>query len=643
MANRRVLHFSLGPVQGFVEQARRTRDLWAGSFLLSWLAGKAMQAVRRQGGQIVFPSVVGSHGEITDPVLATIEGQPPEGDANLNPTIGSLPNRFKAEVGDDFNSADIATTVRQAWCTLADAVCKQFIAPIAQYGDRTQSIWQRQIDTFWEISWVVGEADGTDHKWLDARKNWRDRWPEPEGGDHCTIMGDFQELSGFVRAKQRHEQDAFWEALRSAPGLGKLDFRPDERLCAVALVKRLFPKLPSDDLKGTIGWVPGGKKDAVGNWPSTAYMSAVPWLGRFEESDSLRTKLEEYERAVIDAAGNAVRGERASNIRRLEGLGKLAWLDGNFFIESSLANERTTPLTDDPQQDRALRGDLRKRLQMLNKEAGGSASPFYAFLLMDGDKLGVLLGKYKPEEVSAALRNFTKAVNMTIVEHDGVTLYAGGDDVLAMLPIDKAIKCATALKDNYREAFRQALGGEFDEDKMTASTAVIFTQYHLPLRSVLREAHHQLDEIAKDKNGRDSLALALLKSSGKSAEWVAWWQDKHGTQPPEMLSRLVESIKKKVYSTGFFYNLRARYPMLVDESEEKLDVQVDVEKVLVAEFMKGQERKCELEEAQAAVNDLLAACSRYYSNEEGKQTDSKPVQLGGAFLARFLAKGGLEP
>ncbi|MDQ3773077.1 MAG: hypothetical protein M3461_01130 [Pseudomonadota bacterium] len=33
----RILHFTLGPVQGFVAQARRTRDLWGGSFLLSWL------------------------------------------------------------------------------------------------------------------------------------------------------------------------------------------------------------------------------------------------------------------------------------------------------------------------------------------------------------------------------------------------------------------------------------------------------------------------------------------------------------------------------------------------------------------------------------------------------------------------------
>ena len=45
-------HFTLGPVQGFVSQARRTRDFWAGSFILSWLAAVAIKAVQHQKGDI---------------------------------------------------------------------------------------------------------------------------------------------------------------------------------------------------------------------------------------------------------------------------------------------------------------------------------------------------------------------------------------------------------------------------------------------------------------------------------------------------------------------------------------------------------------------------------------------------------------
>ena len=53
--NKLYFHFTLGPVQAFVAQARRTRDFWAGSFLLSWVASVAMQEVKAQGGEVKFP------------------------------------------------------------------------------------------------------------------------------------------------------------------------------------------------------------------------------------------------------------------------------------------------------------------------------------------------------------------------------------------------------------------------------------------------------------------------------------------------------------------------------------------------------------------------------------------------------------
>ena len=37
------LDLSIGPVQSFVAQSRRTRDLWGSSYLLSYLAAHAMR------------------------------------------------------------------------------------------------------------------------------------------------------------------------------------------------------------------------------------------------------------------------------------------------------------------------------------------------------------------------------------------------------------------------------------------------------------------------------------------------------------------------------------------------------------------------------------------------------------------------
>src|SRR5579871_4196352 len=89
----RLLHFTLGPVQSFVAQARRTRDLWAGSFLLSWLAGQAMKVIGVNGGTILVPDV--EH----DALFVAVRN----GASGLGPAIGSLPNRFKAEVPAGFD------------------------------------------------------------------------------------------------------------------------------------------------------------------------------------------------------------------------------------------------------------------------------------------------------------------------------------------------------------------------------------------------------------------------------------------------------------------------------------------------------------------------------------------------------------
>src|SRR5205823_2736084 len=51
-----MLMFSLGPVQTFIAQARKTRDLWLGSYLLSKLMEAAMVGIDKLANEIVFPT-----------------------------------------------------------------------------------------------------------------------------------------------------------------------------------------------------------------------------------------------------------------------------------------------------------------------------------------------------------------------------------------------------------------------------------------------------------------------------------------------------------------------------------------------------------------------------------------------------------
>ena len=84
-------------------------------------------------------------------------------------------------------------------------------------------------------------------------------------------------------------------------------------------------------------------------------------------------------------------------------------------------------------------------------------SPFYAILLMDGDSLGELLRK-SGSAVSDALDRFTRQVPDIVDRHNGFLIYAGGDDVLALLPLEDALACAAAVRQCYLDAFRPRLG-----------------------------------------------------------------------------------------------------------------------------------------------------------------------------------------
>lgn len=52
------LIFSIGPVQGFISQARKAQDLYAGSFLVSYLSSVAWEALKEQGLKPIYPKTL---------------------------------------------------------------------------------------------------------------------------------------------------------------------------------------------------------------------------------------------------------------------------------------------------------------------------------------------------------------------------------------------------------------------------------------------------------------------------------------------------------------------------------------------------------------------------------------------------------
>lgn len=177
------LLFQVGPVQEFIAQARSTRDLWSGSYLLSWMMAHAMQLIADRFGPdcIVFPSLRGQplhdwlnctklkaacYGSASRSFWDTLNLDKSQ-DLVLTP---NLPNRFLAIVPADFCPGEIAKVFdygeseqgageRSEWRRICDA-CWEYLnsrAPLCPPGRENVKLrlWRFQCSHFWQVTWQL--------------------------------------------------------------------------------------------------------------------------------------------------------------------------------------------------------------------------------------------------------------------------------------------------------------------------------------------------------------------------------------------------------------------------------------------------------------------------------------------------------
>ena len=640
-------HFTLGPVQGFVSQARRTRDFWAGSFILSWLAAVAIKAVQHQKGNIQFPHADENY-------MLWLEGK-----GKQNPPLqGSIPNRFKSLVAavnpDTFKPEQVVEAVQEAWKALADKVWEEDLGHISR-SHEASIIWDRQIQHFWEMSWVI-TADKDDSSALDKRKNWRTYVAPKEPGVKCAMMDGWQELSGEERP-DRKKMEVFWKALRENGRHGmKSDLRENEALCAMAFIKRRFSRhFAKLDHEMAQDWQLKGWK-VPSTIPSVTYMAAVHWLEQALKKAKPEV-LQHFQQVAADLTDDEY-GEWDTNIRCLEPFAKeykhLKSLDGNVFFETSLENTNIFPAKLEKKVD-----VVKKALQAIKNNAGLSdPTPFYAILLMDGDSLGSHMSDTKKQpNITKGLAKFTKDVLEIVQQHSGFLVYAGGDDVLAILPLEDAISCAAALREHYMNCF------DPNEIPTTLSGAIEFVHINTPLTSVLKDAHKLLDDVAKDGSGRDALAIRVWKRGGLQLEWSQPWKialipDSDTTYLEKLTDLFQESDKTdEQFSNKFFYKIRERFELL-NPNENKGQKQIlddeDALSLMAMEYLNsGKSDLSSIKNAQERINrardrirPLLNQCRPVIRNKDidnsSEWKKSPKLQADGALLVRFLAQKGVE-
>ena len=716
--------YSITPVQDFIGKARKLRDYWTGSVLLSYLAFTGITAVMEELGpdHILYPSLqnqalVEQWLEKKNASFAKFLEEDDENLKNLNKSsqsIASFPNKFVFIC----NHEDIEETCKlieeridSEWKSTAGIV-KNYLLKFAEKDKAAfRKIWDNTVDKFWKYSWaatnfatVKNESELESllqkEKWqnefetmkaFDEKFKTESLYPNYDAsnlygathslaqgllaagkmkptsfkniqkGEKCPLCGEHEVLNdspkGLAASDYNKNITAFWNRIREESNskgeytqVGK-----NERLCAICALKRFLP------------------------------------LG-----DVFTDKSHILHKTLVESYGE----------------------DGNFPSTTEMARwEKDCNLSDEDRKKQAQKYHKNEIEAEDANESGDNTDKYYAFLLMDGDKMGDLINgetteatwndviNIKKKEstvfaskdfaerkrtinpalhsmISDSLNNFARyGVQPAVDSGHGKLIYAGGDDVCAILPLSTAFETADKIRKVYQLSYGEVtengsvelkepkpnlskivmhLGHSDNQNKtkISLSGAIIIAHHKQPLKEVILTAHSVLDGVAKEKSGRNSLAIRLMKRSGGDRDVWFKWEEKNVFADDEKTCResfldVISNAGEKLTPSLLYKieNLKGSFePILFDIKNGKSEQKNigESEKRMIVDLLNYEvahsiySRKDDASKAEELAKDLAGLCIKV-KNDDGKITAAENwFNPESAIIANFMAKGGVQ-
>ncbi len=488
--NESLFIFTLGPVQSFIAEARRASDLYLGSRILAEMTAAAAKAVP---GTLVFP---------TKSACDRL----------------AVPNRFVAVItGSAQQAAERAQKEAEAvWMRYANRARQQLSRLGGSVDQTLETIWNRQVTQHLAYYWAACPLD-TDYPRqyrvlqaaLDARKRTRDFEVSEERGQKDSLSG----MRAGLLTGQDKNSAAYWERIAASSHLQNPSLlrSKGERLDAIGAIKRFG--------------------DEVDAFPSTSTVAAATFLLAAREHQDAVKRHEE----IIKALGLHEISQQILFHKDL-----VAWnYDGDALFAATLTPKRLAHdygMVDrqgNPDVDLAKLEAAQTSLYKLYKAVGRKPRLYYAVLKMDGDRMAERTAQCRRQaehrELSDHLARFAdEAKRIVNTEFAGRLVYSGGDDLLALAPIEHAFSLAKRLRDK----FRQITGGGL-------SGGIAFSHHHDPLDRALQAARGA-EKTAKTEyrdDDRDALCVVALKRSGETLRVGTRW-DVDGADPAALFETL---------------------------------------------------------------------------------------------------------
>jgi CRISPR-associated protein Cmr2 len=424
---------------------------------------------------------------------------------------------------------------------------------------------------------------------LAASKSVRPFGVTKQEGWRCSLTGETEWLTtdrSQLDRSYRQQSDTLWARVaKTKPAWAK----KGEHLGALPAIKRLWPTLFSEEVADAL------ERRELGRFVvSTHTMALAHQIDRWLQEGGLT------------APGTAERLARAEPVALPRRLMRHAQHPA-FNDAKRLPGVLEAVVEDDEKASQEARRLVRETLGVKQLEA------YYALLLMDGDRMGQILSgdsqwaisyleSFHPQvragfeqlaaqnaalqdygsqkralspnrhlAISGALNDFSLHVVRHVVEeeHLGRVIYAGGDDVLAMLPVADALPAAQRLRLAYSGHDPQHTGGRDQRgltlqngfavlrewrlmrmmgERATASAGVVVAHHQAPLAAVLRELR-SAEQRAKNEGGRDALSISVIKRSGGMLNVTLKWGE-----PVKLLVALRDFLADPAVSRRAVYN-----------------------------------------------------------------------------------------
>lgn len=299
--------------------------------------------------------------------------------------------------------------------------------------------------------------------------------------------------------------------------------------------------------------------------------------------------------------------------------------------------------------------------KLLNKANFETAKTFinyhyYATICFDGDSMGKWIGgtflkkdrmKEGQKKLTEVLGNYANWVKEAITIGDnnpdnylqGVVIYAGGEDLLAMIPLQYLFKVMETLREQFRQIVSEPMKEYMNkENEITFSMGVMISHIKCPLQLVLRKSR-EMEKAAKEyRDEKNAVSICMMKRSGDYILAAFPWTTEVSAKTiytTSVLDSIVACFKEDKEALNFIRKLHYEFDVILKKNKENTDEFYDM---ICGEMKRLLNRSVESKAiTEETMNELLIQLHMLLGALENRE-DSFSEFINLLYVCEFLRR-----